>query len=208
MKVYTCLGLLNSATKVNKSKHYRSPEHFHETLRGGNRLSGFNLPALNLSELSLKEQFGPRLLVLRSEDLSDISALSRVASFIGVPVGKFDAKLVGQKTNSQYRQASRGPGSVSDAQASGIYEVSDFRPILCKSRQMIYEMYRGECRFWQSEFNLSYLACLTTEVAECPCECSPSRDQHPDFLRAKPPLSTKETMLGRGKAGGTLNLQP
>eukprot|EP00439_Symbiodinium_sp_Y106_P034862 s7306_g4.t1 len=68
--------------------HYRSPEHFHEIVLSGGKLRGLNKHVeTSAGDLrSLAEQLGPRLLVMKSEDLSKWSFLAKLAAFVNVPV--------------------------------------------------------------------------------------------------------------------------
>ena len=154
--------------------HYRSPEHFHEIVLSGGKLRGLNKHVeTSAGDLrSLAEQLGPRLLVMKSEDLSKWSFLAKLAAFVNVPVSGFDAQLATMRTNSQFRAELRGGHTVSnvtEVSTHGLYEISGFRPMQCMSRKLIYARYREVCRAWQTDFNLTYAPCLSTaEHPECP----------------------------------------
>ena len=153
--------------------HYRSPEHFHEIVLSGGKLAGLNKHVhTSVGDLRfLAEQLGPRLLVMKSEDLSKWSFLAKLAAFVNVPVSGFDAELATMRTNSQFRAELRGKNKVSNVTTEtlkGLYEISGFRPMQCMSRKLIYTRYREVCQAWQTDFNLTYAACLSADALECP----------------------------------------
>ncbi|CAE7335364.1 unnamed protein product [Symbiodinium sp. CCMP2456] len=152
--------------------HYRSPEHFHEIVLSGGKLRGLNkYVETSAGDLrSLAEQLGPRFLVMKSEDLSKWSFLAKLAAFVNVPVSGFDAQLATMRTNSQFRAELRGGTTVSNVtETHGLYEISGFRPMQCVSRKLLYTRYREVCQAWQTDFNLTYKACLS-DALECPGE--------------------------------------
>jgi len=159
---------------------YRSPEHAHETLRAGGKL--FNYHFINYWRRAadrigdFRDVFGAQnLLALRTEDLGDETTWRRVADFLGLPPDGFDGSLIASKTNSGASFASRGMNAVGDAASGaaesgsmgGLYEVSGRRPMLCETRDLVYNLTRDACERLDREFGLRWEACLDGGVSAC-----------------------------------------
>lgn len=157
----------NSAQKTSVGNFYRSPELFHELLladgllkwkMGLNGRTGewFFLLQNETTSSSLKEKerlLLPKFhLLLRSEDLLDphltALALGKISSFTGLKAEDFNSSSFNTRTNAGYSASSKGILTVSEQTMvqSGVYELSGYRPMLCKTRIFIYQNYNAVCQ--------------------------------------------------------------
>lgn len=144
--------------------NYRSPEYFHELLLGGDRIAGgmpltqswlyshFQVPDF----YRIREVFGgsQNSLFLRVEDFDSEVVLSRLANFTGLSLSGFNKKFLGQGGGSGVQ-----PAWVKEDDR-GNYQISGFRPMLCKSRAMIYTASSKICGELQEQFGLTFPKCL------------------------------------------------
>jgi hypothetical protein len=161
----------------------RSPEHFHQLVVDSQEMGGGI--ALTKSGTCYKKElkeaaqvFGDEnLLVLRSETMLTTESdkersLSRLQQFL------FSSSTVQREEQDQEVQSwfttqiqsryrvnsgrsvdSRGEkniAEVADREAAGLYEVSNFRPMLPETRQLIYRRWREECLWLKQTYNIHY----------------------------------------------------
>merc|ERR1719291_384648 len=108
----------------------------------------------------LRQTFGNEsVLFLRSEDLQTRAAIQKICTFTGVDIFGISHDLILRKTNSQGTFETRGFGD-SSPNKSGIYEVSGFQPLLCETRELIYNQSQASCSELHLEFGLRYKRCL------------------------------------------------
>ena len=137
---------------------YRSPELFHGLLLAEGRLSwmlgtsGRTAQWWFLVQNGTLQKIAKNRLLLRSEDflVPDLTmlAMGKLGTFTGLRLGGFDSSALSTRTNSQYSIFTRGQGAVVEQAdvPDGVYEISGFRPMLCKSRRLIYQKSRGLCQ--------------------------------------------------------------
>ncbi|CAK8986611.1 unnamed protein product [Durusdinium trenchii] len=143
------------------NRSYRSPELFHELLLAEGRLSWMLGKDGRTGEWFFLVQNGTmrksvkHLLVLRSEDFLDpdltMLALGKVSSFTTLELAGFNKSVLSSRTNSQYSVSTKGAQSaIGQDVPAGVYEISGYRPMLCRSR-----------------YNITYTACLSANFMPC-----------------------------------------
>ena len=160
---------------------YRTPELFHELLLADGRIGEWWIgkdkhSGAWFSEIangSLQKRFPKeRILLLRSEDFLNTElttlAMAKLSAFTGLVVGGFSTALLGSKTNVQFQLVLRGAHNVvpRGEEPTGIYEISGFRPMLRKSRRVIYQRCRELCHALLS-YEVEYPACVSVNLTVC-----------------------------------------
>ena len=91
-----------------------------------------------------------------------------MASFLGVRASGFALDVASGRTNSQARTEGRGVNIIQeDPVATGVYEISGSRPMLCATRRVIYSKTQDLCRVLSSAFEVRYDACLGGGTSNC-----------------------------------------
>jgi hypothetical protein len=160
----------------------RSPKHFHSLLKAGQPMGG-GTPLSSTGNCFREELiralqiFGPdNVMVIKSEDLlvankkSDV--LSDVMSFLGLgdtsPYRMESSDWINNqrstiyKVNSGSSLQSRGEKKATAADGAGDagrYEISGFQPMKDESRKFVDTLWKEECNWLRSGFNIDYEAC-------------------------------------------------
>jgi hypothetical protein len=149
-----------------RTQHYsqKSPEHFHRIVLSRGRLSGGVSDwreHMGLHEMErLRDAFGEEnVRFFRSEDLRSPRQLELLFKFVGLDIDFVPPEIRNGVTKSQ-GFLSPFPG------ARGTYEISNYRPMFCATRELIYSDARRACSELQATFGLRYPACLG-EVSAC-----------------------------------------
>ena len=157
---------------TNPSKHYRSPELFHEIIASSGKLNVFNallsrLRTYTSSAKLLTELVEKRnILFLRNEDIDPSvilanGALKRMADFAGIEVSLF-GKESSERTNCNDE---KGENSLcSQTVSTGTYKLSGSRPMLEQTREIINVFCKSLCLNWLTEFGLDYPHCYNSIV--------------------------------------------
>lgn len=156
---------------TSSTNQYRSPELFHELLLSVDRFGPAHelltfVRTINMGPLRvLAETVDPSdVLVLKTEDLNpenvETSGLvDTLAKFLGVPKEGFNTSILHSYTNcgddKGIKLCSGGKGGTS------AYEITGNRPMLEKSRELVYLHFAEECKMWKEKFGVSYDGCLT-----------------------------------------------
>jgi hypothetical protein len=148
------------------AKHYsdKSPEHFHGVVMSRGGLSGGVSDwrgYMGLHEMEhLRDAFGDQnVRFFRSEDLRSPPQLELLFKFVGLDIDFVPLEIRNGVTKSQ--------GFLSPfPRARGTYEVSNYRPMFCATREMIYSDARRACLELNATFGLRYPACLG-EISAC-----------------------------------------
>ena len=157
---------------------FRTPEYFHSIMEAQGRIHG----SFNLTQSYLRDQLyflgtldklisaagRDNVLIVNSRDLEGPE--SRVAAFIqklsrftGLQAQGFARQIIRSRTNSGSRFDYRGhSNTVADfsSSQSGIYEVSGNRPMLPKTRALIYRRARGFCGEVKKKYGVVFHECL------------------------------------------------
>jgi len=142
------------------STNYRSPRHFHQLVESQGKLVGgvndWSAYMMTFRMHQLKGTFGAdRVLFLRSEDLHLRDTVQKICDFVGLDIGGIAPELIEERTNSRSSTNSSG-----GEQQQGRYEVSGFKPMYCKTRELIYNHTRAICSELDRDFGLHYPECL------------------------------------------------
>jgi len=161
--------------------NFRSPVHFDELVKSEGRLAGsignwsnyLQVPQMH----QLREAFGTDgVLFLRSEDMHLRDTVQKICDFVGLDIDGIAPGLIDARTNSQGSFDTRGIGVVDRSESEGQgqedeklgrYEVSGFEPMLCETRETIYDQARSACIEFDEKFGLHYPECLGMAPA-CP----------------------------------------
>jgi hypothetical protein len=143
---------------------HKSPDHFHRIVTSRGALSGGVSDwreYMGLHEMErLRAAFGEESVrFFRSEDLRSPDQLELLFKFVGLDIDYVSPEIRYGVTKSQ-GFLSPFPG------ARGTYEVSNYRPMLCATRELIYSDARRACVELQARFGLRYPACLG-EISAC-----------------------------------------
>jgi hypothetical protein len=159
------------------TKHYRSPELFHEFVASGERLKSAARKFGAFRERSILQ---PRhlqyivgninnasiiLMFVKNEHLAPdrIEAsgfLERLAHASGLEINGFDPDILGSRTNCG---ADKGIGkscNKNGTSTTGAYPITRHRTLLAKTRKLIYLQWQEECHIWATEFGIVYPDCL------------------------------------------------
>eukprot|EP00440_Ansanella_granifera_P060521 gb/GFBE01065597.1/.p1 GENE.gb/GFBE01065597.1/~~gb/GFBE01065597.1/.p1 ORF type:complete len:411 (+),score=14.10 gb/GFBE01065597.1/:1-1233(+) len=175
--------------KWTQSDTYRSPEHFHEWIKSSGRLADSPHPGWyswigpGMMHL-LQDVFGhANCFFFRAEDLSNEHTLTRLFDFMGLQLNKVPDTVKHARANTGTHLATRGIGvnsSVEDVGADQAgYEVSGFRPMLCDSRQLIYNMSREGCSELKTAFSIDYPDCFNQML--CPTLMLPQNTSNSEW---------------------------
>lgn len=161
--------------------HYRSPELFHElilsqeaTRTSGKRFRSMREQTVHVPRRLIHLLGKERLLFIKNEDMTDTpfplnsngvdTFLHRLSEFTGLSQELFDTSVAHGRTNCN---AQKGFQNLCNATSSnGVtggssgYEITQFRPMLEETRQLIYIQFWEECKIWAEEFDVVYEACL------------------------------------------------
>mmetsp|Transcript_4988 Transcript_4988/g.7619 ORF Transcript_4988/g.7619 Transcript_4988/m.7619 type:complete len:345 (-) Transcript_4988:15-1049(-) len=155
----------------------RSPEHFHSMIINNTPMGG-GVPLTQeglcyRKELLLASQvFGAsNILVIRSEDMLSLNskkvALTRILRFFNVENNTCSMEWLHDHGSTMYRVnsgkliQSRGEKTQTyDTSASGLYEISDFRPMFSETRALIYDRWADECRWLARKYGIVYDSCM------------------------------------------------
>jgi len=134
--------------------NHKSPEQFHGIVMSRDGPSDWS-EFMGLHEMKrLRDTFGEEnVRLFRSEDLRSPPQLELLFRFVGLDIGLVSPEVQDGVTNSQGLQR-------------GMYEASNYRPMLCTTRELIYSDARRACFELQARFGLRYPACLG-EVSAC-----------------------------------------
>ena len=143
-------------------RDYRSPELFHElaSAQGMVKNNPFQVQPTVSYWLDMirrvQRHVGPQnLMVLHTAMLDDVNVHKRIAAFAGLSEGGFP-NMSHVRLNSGSRDSSRGEAnSQGSAALEGVYEVSGFRRMLDKTRELINERERKSCAILKAEFGVS-----------------------------------------------------
>jgi hypothetical protein len=139
-------------------------EHFHEIVMSRGELSGGVSDwrdYMGLHEMGrLRNAFGEEnVRFFRSEDLRSPPQMELLFKFVGLDIDFLSVDIRNGVTNTQ--------GFLSPfPRARGTYAISNYRPMLCATRELIYSHARRACFELQATFGLRYPACLG-EVSAC-----------------------------------------
>ena len=91
-----------------------------------------------------------------------------MASFLGVRASGFPLDVALGRTNSQSSTERRGVNIIQEEPAAtGVYEISGSRPMLCATRRVIYSKTQDVCEVLSSAFEVHYDVCLRGGAGEC-----------------------------------------
>lgn len=167
---------------TDRTSDYRSPELFHELLLSEGKLLGSDIHAntdiyryIELATKGVVEIVGrSNVLFVRSEDMKPskyrkTQVLEKIANFTGLNLKHFAAHM-DERTNCGNSIFNRGPANTcndkDDVHREGIYEVSGNRPMLVKSRILVYQKMKEVCEQWRAEYGVEYERCLNVDEEE------------------------------------------
>lgn len=156
---------------------YRSPELFHEYLLAGDdryspaaqMLQEYRDEMASVASQAVaaaqryKEGHPDALdiLVLKTEDMTPERVvasgfLTKLANFVGVSQDGFNTTLL-----HSYANCGDNKGTHSQCtKASSAYEITGYRDMLEKSRELVYLLFAEECQLWANELGVMYEDCL------------------------------------------------
>jgi len=151
------------------NEHYRSPELFHEIWLAGldkiifggkmrGDLKNWKNP-LMLAKVVGKEN----VLFVRNEDMKpenifNSGLLERLSEFTGLSLDGFDTSVAASRTNCNANKG--GKADCSKVQATSGYAITRGRPMLEKTRNLIYLRFHYVCKVWLQEYGIKYPECL------------------------------------------------
>ena len=149
----------------NTRNAYRSPELFHELLVGTMKgsfspvkIDFMRFTARPRIEAIVKRVGKERVLILKSEELSDSKTWQKISSFTGLNSSHHKlAEVLSVKFNTN-----ENPGHLkktetrSTKRMPGVYKVSGYRPLLNKTRILINELFYNDCMWLKENFNVYY----------------------------------------------------
>jgi hypothetical protein len=156
---------------THSSTQYRSPEHFHEMLKGGNRLWTFvelfsrlrDAAAYGTASIvaAAKQNNPQNVLVLKTEDMApdrveSSGFLKKLADFLEVSVDSFDESILKTFSNCGDK---RGVNSQCKTSSSA-YAIAGNRSMLEESRELVYLHFAEECKLWAEELEVVYENCM------------------------------------------------
>ena len=172
-------SLENIPGRWTSKENFRTPEYFHVFLESEGRIKGsYNLTLgyllekymLNWLDELISKAGRENVLVLRSSDLEGPNVdtfIERFAKQVGLSVEGFDQKVLRGRTNSGLAYDTRGAHNfVRNLTTTGVYEISGFRPMLPKTRAMIYDRARGFCKLLVSKYGVYLEDCLREAPVE------------------------------------------
>ena len=141
------------------SEMVRSPELFHDIIE-----SNFFHVDKTAATSDLRGAVGAEnVLFVRSEDMAEKpdEFIAKLSAFTGLDVEGFDPKLIATRTNCGEKFSDRGETtSCEGVGGEGLYAVSGFRPILDKTKKLIYERWADDCARWKAEYGIVYNDCV------------------------------------------------
>ena len=199
----------NIPGRWTSQENFRTPEYFHVFLESEGRIKGsHNLTLdylrdkymLNWLDELISKAGRENVLVIPSSDLEGPNVNTFIEDFAkqtGLSVEGFDQKVLRGRTNSGLSYDTRGAHNlVRSMNATGVYEVSGFRPMLPKTRAMIYDRARGFCKELVSKYGVYLEDCLREAPEEAPVQEMLSAEETwsiPGFL--------SETLAGVSSSG-------
>ena len=154
---------------------FRTPEYFHSIIEAEGRIYGsFNLTQsylhdrvyfLDALDKLIAAAGRSNVLIVNSRDLEgNIGAfIQKLSRFTGLQAAGFSQRAIRGRTNSGSTFDSRGStntlGGFSSSK-TGIYEVSGNRPMLPKTRALIYRRARGFCEEVRQKYGVIFRECL------------------------------------------------
>jgi hypothetical protein len=160
---------------------YRSPELFHELLLSGDdrygpaaaMLQEYRDKVATISSLAVAaaksggnngndKHTPPSILVWKSEDMvpDRIVAsgfLAKLADFVGISPDGFDNSTLQSFANCG---DNKGTQTQCLESSQGAYEITQHRPMLEASRELVYLHFAEECNVWAEAFGVVYEECL------------------------------------------------
>ena len=169
----------NYPTKwTEKPDSYRTPEYFQDILEAEGRIHGsFILRhmyfrryyALDAVDELIEAAGRENVMILNSADLEGPNAdatIRRLSEWAGLSVKGFNETVLHGRTNSGSSLNTRGMDNIMETPqvATGVYEISGYRPMLPKSRAFIYERARSFCEEAQTKYGVHFKRCLGHSV--------------------------------------------
>lgn len=153
---------------ASSPNQYRSPELFHELMLSADQF----WPSHTLLEASrtpveqnlriLAETVNPSdVLVLKTEDMypeniDSSGFLEKLAKFLDVSQDGFDASIL-----HSYVNCGDNKGTSTECEtASSAYAIAGNRPMLEKTRELVYLHFAEDCKMWDEVFGITYGLCL------------------------------------------------
>jgi hypothetical protein len=153
---------------------YRSPELFHQLLRGGDqRLNSAKILLQRYrDEMSwiasyvvshIQRESNLQVLVMKNEDMTpenfmETRFLERLAEFVGVSMDGFDTTVVESFANCG---DIKGTDTKCKSSSGGSYAITDHRPMLEETKELIYLHFSEVCKLWAEQFQIYYDDCLS-----------------------------------------------
>ncbi|CAE6915010.1 unnamed protein product [Symbiodinium sp. CCMP2456] len=142
--------------KTGAKIHVRSPELFNELVLADGKKEAWAPRANKITgqwfdQIKNLKDVSANLMFLKSEDLAKTlsATLARMGSFFGVDAALFSYEVTDGYINSLAARVARTP----------LYQISGYRPMLCRTRRFIYSKTRDVCEDLDS-FGVHYSACL------------------------------------------------
>jgi len=148
--------------KTGTKIHVRSPELFDELVLADGKREAWAPRANKITgqwfdQIKNLKDVSANLLFLKSEDLAKTlsATLAKMGSFFGVDSTLFPYEVTEGYIHSLAARVARTP----------LYQISGYRPMLCRTRRFIYSKTRDVCEELDS-FGVHYSSCLG-EIDEC-----------------------------------------
>ena len=154
---------------ASQKLQYRSPELFHELLLGGDRVKSHSWfhrlrdAAVNSPRRYMAAFGKDNIFFARNEDMLPVyvdskgGLLDRLSNFTGLDREGFRASAAKQIHNCN---DVKGNEEVCNKTSSS-YSIAGGRPMLPKSRRLVYLFFATECKLWKEEFGIEYPDCLS-----------------------------------------------
>jgi hypothetical protein len=169
--------------------HYRSPELFHELVASQDKLKHasryfetFRKLSVRLTRKIQRLVGRDRVICLKNEDMLPgkiVSSgfLTTIANETGLDMEEFlRSSIHKSKTNCNAQKGITSKSNTNDcdsmstpSQSRGAgYLITENRPMLYKTRIMLYLQWQEECQIWAEEFGIVYPECLNAKEAVKP----------------------------------------
>ena len=148
-------------------KNFRSPELFHEIIASKGKLMLFNNIFVRLQKatwdgMRMIELVGRNnVLFLRNEDITPSTikssgALERLSNFLSISSSEFGSEIL-ERANCN---DAKGENKICPKIFTpGLYKTADYRPMLEKTRVLIYAFSQSACTFWYDQYEIDYPHC-------------------------------------------------
>jgi len=145
----------------------RSPEHFHNLIE-----SGWMWPPKSMSAAMYTTGLGEivgmeNVLYVKNEDMANgdnwYDFLMNLSAFTGLDIRGFDVKTMASRTNCGDTKYGKGSNKSCQKTAEGLYEISGYKPMLNKTKALVYEKWAYDCIQWKEKLGMVYEECVNAK---------------------------------------------